>query len=78
MTSKEAEDYFNSRIAKKGVRPDHSEKILPEILNSIKEDLPIIKFFERMLEFEAKVRRVQDELNAQFWNPADLEKNTTG
>jgi len=51
---------------------------LPEILNSIKEDLPIIKFFEKMLEFEAKVRRAQDELNAQFGNPADLEKNATG
>jgi len=78
VTPKEAEDYFNARIAKKGVRPDHKTAILPEILDSIKEDLPIIKFFEKMLEFEAKVRRAQDELNAKFGNPADFDKDTTG
>ena len=78
VTPKEAEDYFNARIAKKGVRPDHKTAILPEILDSIKEDLPIIKFFEKMLEFEAKVRRAQDELNAKFGNPADFEKDATG
>ena len=31
-----------------------------------------------MLEFEAKVRRAQDELNAKFGNPADFEKNAAG
>ena len=78
VTPKEAEDYFNARIAKKGVRPDHKTAILPEILDSIKEDLPIIKFFEKMLEFEAKVRKTQDELNAKFGNPADFDKDATG
>ena len=78
VTPKEAEDYFNARIAKKGVRPDHKTAILPEILDSIKEDLPIIKFFEKMLEFEAKVRRAQDELNAKFGNPTDFDKDATG
>ena len=61
VTPKEAEDYFNDRIAKKSIGPDHKNTILPEILDSIKEDLPIIEFFEKMLEFEAKVRIAQDD-----------------
>ena len=31
-----------------------------------------------MLEFEAKVRKAQDELNAKFKNPADFDKNANG
>ena len=61
VTPKEAEDYFNDRIVKKCVRADHKNTILPEILDSIKEDLPIIEFFEKMLEFEAKVRIAQND-----------------
>ena len=31
-----------------------------------------------MLEFEAKVRKAQDELNAKFKNPEDFDKNANG
>ena len=77
MTPKEAEDFFTVRSSKKGLRPDHKDKVLPGILDSIKEDLPIVKFFEKVLEFEAKVRKVQDEYNQTFANPDDADKNAT-
>ena len=38
--------------------------------------MPIIEFFEKMLEFEAKVRIAQDD--AWFENTADFEKDATG
>ena len=49
------------------------------MVDSIKEDLPIVKFFEKMLEFEAKVRRAQDEQAAKISTPNtwDFDTNAT-
>ena len=69
MTPKEAEEFFTTRAAKKGLTQDLKDTIVPAILDSIKEDLPIIKFFEKMLEFEAKVRRAQDEQASKIQAP---------
>ena len=69
VTPKEAEDFFKTRAAKKGLTQDLKDTIVPAIVDSIKEDLPIVKFFEKMLEFEAKVRRAQDEQAAKISTP---------